>query len=277
MVATSSTKKAARLAGKGKGRAVRFQGGRVFPIAIMLTVVLGVASIVYARQSVPLADDTPPTINDHWHMAYGFDICGEWFQLEGDLEERNSQGQFVNPDFLQTGIHSHNDGVIHWHPYTSRAVGSRAQLGVFLETYGVELTNESLTFPADQLGGATYTEGEDTCTVDGVEQDAELSVVAWTNYTDTDEGSRYISKMDEIPVTDDGMVFVVAFVPRGDEVTMPPWAAQLPELGAVDMGQLRPEDLTSTTVAESTETTVAESTETTVAESTETTVADDGE
>ena len=156
--------------------------------------------------------------------------------------------------------------MIHWHPYTSRAVGSRAQLGVFLETYGVELTNESLTFPADQLGGATYTEGEDTCTVDGVEQDAELSVVAWTNYTDTDEGSRYISKMDEIPVTDDGMVVVVAVVPRGDEVTMPPWAAQLPELGAVDMGQLRPEDLTSTTVAESTESTVAESTESTVAD-----------
>ena len=266
MVATSSTKKAARLAGKGKGRAVRFQGGRVFPIAIMLTVVLGVASIVYARQSVPLADDSPPTINDHWHMAYGFDICGEFFQLEGDLEERNSQGQFVNPDFLQTGIHSHNDGVIHWHPYTSRAVGSRAQLGVFLETYGVELTNESLIFPADQLGGASYTEGEDTCTVDGVEQDAELSVVAWTNYSDTDEGSRYISKMDEIPVTDDRMVFVVAFVPRGEAVTMPPWAAQLPELGAVDMGQIRPEDLTSTTVAESTATTVAESTATTVAD-----------
>ena len=264
MVATSSTKKAARLAGKGKGRAVRVDAGRVFPIASMLTLVLGVASIVYARQSVPLADHNPPPINDHCHMAYGFDICGEFFQLEGDLEERNSQGQFVNPEFLQTGIHSHNDGVIHWHPYTSRAVGSRAQLGVFLETYGVELTNESLTFPADQLGGASYTEGEDTCTVDGVEQDAELSVVAWTNYTDTDDGSRYISKMDEIPVTDNGMVFVVAFVPRGEAVTMPPWAAQLPELGAADMGQLRPEDLTTTTVAESTD-------------ATETTVADDGE
>ena len=103
-----------------------------------------------------------------------------------------------------------------------------------------------------------------TCTVDGVEQDDELSVVAWTNYTDTDDGSRYISKMDEIPVTDNGMVFVVAFVPRGEAVTMPPWAAQLPELGAADMGQLRPEDLTTTTVAESTD-------------ATETTVADDGE
>jgi hypothetical protein len=276
VVATSSTKKAARLAGKGKGRAVRFQGGRVFPIAIMVTVVLGVASIVYARQSVPLADDNPPTINDHWHMAYGFDICGEWFQLQGDLEERNSQGQFVNPEFLQTGIHSHDDGVIHWHPYTSRAVGSRAQLGVFLETYGVELTNESLTFPADQLGGASYTEGEDTCTVDGVEEQAELSVVAWTNYTDTDDGSRYISKMDEIPVTDDGMVFVVAFLPRGDDVSMPPWAAQLLELGAVDMGQLRPEDLTSTSVGATTGT---DSVETSVPDSgsSETTVVDDGE
>ena len=256
MAGTSSTKKAAKLAGKGGSRAVRFQGGSVFPIVVMLVLVLGVASIVYARQSLPAADDNPPTINDHWHLAYGFDICGQWFQLEGDLEDRNSQGQFVNTEFLSTGIHSHNDGVIHWHPYTSRAVGSRADLGVFLETYGVELANDSLTFPADQLGGASYTEGEDTC-VDpdtGDEVDGELSVVVWNSDTDTDDGSRYIADMDEIRVSADGMVMVVAFVPRGDDVSMPPWAPRLPELGAVDAGVVAPtadEVATDTTVAES--------------------------
>jgi len=134
---SSSTRKAAKLANRSGGRGIRVQGGSIFPIAIMAVIVLGVASIVYARQSVPSADASPPTINDHWHMAYGFDICGEWFQLDGDLEERNSAGNFVNTNFLQTGIHSHNDGVIHWHPYTSRAVGSRADLGVFLETYEI--------------------------------------------------------------------------------------------------------------------------------------------
>ena len=146
------------------------QSGSIFPIAIMAVIVLGVASIVYSRQTVPSADDSPPTINDHWHMAHGFNICGEWYQLEGDLEDRNAAGNFVNTKFLQTGIHSHNDGVIHWHPYTSRAVGSRADLGVFLETYEVELTNDALRFPDSQFDGADYVEGETTCNGEDAEQ-----------------------------------------------------------------------------------------------------------
>jgi len=78
-------------------------------------------------------------------------------------------------------------------------------------------------------------------------------VVVWNNYTDTDDGSRYIADMDEIRVTADAMVMVVAFVPRGDDVSMPPWAPRLPELGAVDAGVVAPtaeDTITSTTVAD---------------------------
>ncbi len=245
MAGSSSTRKAAKLANRSGGRGLRVQGGSIFPIAIMAVIVLGVASIVYARQTVPSADDSPPTINDHWHMAYGFEICGEWFQLEGDLEDRNSAGNFVNTNFLQTGIHSHNDGVIHWHPYTSRAVGSRADLGVFLETYDIELTNDALRFPDNQLGGDDYVEGETTCNG----EDAELSVVVWENFTDTDDGDRYIADMNDIRVSSDQMVFSIAFVPRGEPVSMPPWASRLPELGAIDAGVVIPDEVTQSTIA----------------------------
>ena len=57
---SSSTKKAAKLATKGKGKKVRFQGGTIFPIAVAATLILGLALIVYSRQTLPAADASPP-------------------------------------------------------------------------------------------------------------------------------------------------------------------------------------------------------------------------
>jgi len=241
---SSSTKKAARLTQRGKGKTVRFQGGTLFPLIVALVVVLGVGTVVYARQSQPAFDASAPTINQHWHAAAGFYICGEWYQLQGDKEVRNAQGQLTSTNYLQTGVHSHDDGVIHWHPFTSRAVGRRATLGVFLGTYEVEFTNERLRFPPDQtIGpwgpGAEFIPGETQC--DG--EDAELSMVVWGSFEDTGNGTRYIANFENVRVQNDGMVFAMAFMPRGEPVPMPPWASQLPELGAIDITQFTPEEL----------------------------------
>ncbi|MGA1074548.1 MAG: hypothetical protein ACO307_05350 [Ilumatobacteraceae bacterium] len=248
MARSSSTSKAAKLAQKGPGRTVRFQGGTVFPLTVALVLVLGLGLIVYGRQTLPAADASPPTINDHWHAAYGFNICGEWYQLAGNLEDRNSQGQYVYTNFLRTGIHSHDDGVIHWHPNTSRAVGKNAVLGVFLESYEVELTDDSLKFPAGNILGFTdeYIEGETQC--DG--EDASLSVRAWDVFTDTDGGDRYITKMDEVRLIQDNMVFAIYFGPDDMNQAMPPWASQLPQLGAIDSGQTLPSDLLQSDVTD---------------------------
>ncbi len=145
---SSSTKKAAKLAKSGQGKKVRFQGGTLFPVVVTVIIVLGLALVVYARQSRPSVDASgAPQQSDHWHHAYGFYLCDTWFKLEGDAEQPGTD------DFTQyqrTGIHSHEDGLIHWHPFSSAAVGSNATLGVFLDTYGVELTNSKLTFPENQ-------------------------------------------------------------------------------------------------------------------------------
>jgi len=235
VVSSSSTRKAARLAQKGKGKKVRFQGGTLFPLMVMGVLVVGLTLIVYARVSRPAADASPPTIDDHWHAAYGFDLCdaeGQQ-QLAGAKEEADANGIPISREYLRYGVHSHEDGVIHWHPTTSAAVGSNAKLGVFLDVYGVELDDDSLSFPEDQLGGKEYIEGQTMCG----DEDGELAVVVWDNFSDEGAGTVYTANFDEIRMTTNSMVFVIAFLPASDDprdVEKPPWAAQLPELGAID-------------------------------------------
>ena len=251
---SSSTKKAAKLAKSGSGKKVRFQGGTLFPVVVTIVVVLGLALVVYARQSQPSVDASgAPLQSDHWHHAYGFYLCDTWFMLDGNAEE---EGTDNFTQYARTGIHSHDDGLIHWHPFTSASVGSNARLGVFLDTYDVTLTNDKLTFPEsqqaaleEQLAGQDppredilVWEDGDTCTVDGSEENAELKVVVWNNFTDTDDGTTYIADFDNIRLDRDQMVVAIAFVPDGTDVSMPPWAPELPTLGEIDSVVVDPND-----------------------------------
>ncbi len=265
---SSSTKKAAKLAQSGQGKKVRFQGGTLFPMVVTLVIVLGLSLVLYARQSRPSVDASgAPQQSDHWHHAYGFYLCDTWFQLEGDAEQQGSEN-FTQ--YARTGIHSHNDGLIHWHPFSSASVGSNARLGVFLDTYGVELSNDEIVFPEtqrealeNQLSGQDPPredilrwEDGDTCTVDGSEENAEVQVVVWNNFTDTDDGTTYIADFDNIRLDRDQMVVVIAFVPDNTDVSMPPWAPELPALGEIDSGVINPND--SVPAGDSTDTSVTE-------------------
>lgn len=216
---------------------MRLQGGALFPLAVAGILVVGIGAIIYARATVPSFDAFPPTTDDHWHVGYGFELCdAEGFtQLTGDLEALNSRGQLHSTEFARTGVHSHDDGVIHWHPATSAAIGKRARLGLFLNNYGVDLDDDSLTFPDNQTG-KRYVEGETKC--DGKE--GELVVDVWDGPQDRTGGKRYVSGFDDIPIDNDELIFTIAFVPIGTDVSMPPWAAQLRQLGAADMGQPLP-------------------------------------
>lgn len=244
---SSSTRKASRLAQKGKGKRVRFQGGTLFPVIVAAVLVIGLALIVYARTSRPEADAGPPQPNiDHWHWAYGFQLCTDSpnITLTGALEEVDTLGNLISTDFLTTGVHSHDDGVIHWHPYSARASGRRAQLGIFLDNYGVDLTDEKLVLPEGLMYEETkapvaedfprvYEEGEE---VEGNSscEDATLKVVVWDSYNDPGSDRVYTSNFDEIRFDGDGKVAVIAFVPDDVDVVLPSWAADLPALGAAD-------------------------------------------
>ena len=250
MARSSSTSRAARLAQRSGKTKVRFQGGTLFPAILAVIIVLGMASIVYARQSRPAADASPPTTEDHWHASYGFYVCdpdtGEmgWKYLSGDQEIRDDAGEVVDlvPEYQGTGVHSHDDEVIHWHPFSSRATGRNAQLGVFLDSYGVNLSNDELDFPDSQNEGVKFEEGETEC---GGE-DAQLRVQVWDNFEDTDGGSTFTSDFDDIPFRRNSMIFAIAYAPDDVVIPKPPASPRLIELGAVDSGAT--DDPTATTV-----------------------------
>ena len=50
-------------------------------------------------------------------------------------------------------------------------------------------------------------------------EDGELKVVVWDNYTDTGTGTTYVSNFDDIRVDRNSMVFTIAFLPKGTDVT----------------------------------------------------------
>jgi hypothetical protein len=244
-VATSSSaKKVAKLASKGKGKKVRFQGGTVFPLIVAAVVVLGLLTIVYARQSRPTEGSGPPRLGDHWHAAYGMYVCDSWLpKLVGNKEEQaidpvTGERVLANKNFRLTGIHSHDDGVIHYHPYTSRSTGSRARLGVFLDVYDVKVTDTSFVLPADQ-GGETYdTKGDVFVGTPCAGKKAQMKVRVWESYANPGSYKDYITDYRSIRIDRNGMVFAIAIVPEGTDVPMPPWADELPQLGAADGGDV---------------------------------------
>jgi hypothetical protein len=237
----SSAKRVAKLAQKGKGRQIRFQGGTLFPAAVLIVGVLGALLIFYARGTRP-DHNSPPTVNDHWHVALGFYACDAWLpDLTGALEDPSAPG---NQEYISSGVHSHDDGVIHWHAFTSRSTGTNAKLGLFLDNYGVELTKDKLQFPADQNGGATYEVGETKCTVDGQEQDAVIKVVVYDPYNDEGSAQTFITDFDDIPIRNSTSIAIV-FAPEGTNAGLPPHAVDLPALGAVDTAGNVPTEVTT--------------------------------
>lgn len=251
VAASSSTKKAAKLAGRSSGRSVQFQGGSIFPIALLLVVVLGVAAIVYARQTIPGAGDGAPVtpISEYYDVAYGINICGDWATINDGDAALNADGRIDYPAYRDTGVYQYANGVATVHPYAAELADVPLDLSALLAVHDITIADDSLTFPEDQMDGDVYTEGETTCNIDGVETDADVSVVVWESPDDGSSGNRYISKMGEIPLDSDGLVIAVAFVPRGDPVAKPASIGVLRSLGETAIAA-DTEALTETTVAE---------------------------
>jgi hypothetical protein len=203
----SSAKKVARAARAG-GSTKRERPKIGFPLAVFVIVVLGTSLVVFARTSREPASASPPSYlnSDHWHAAYGVYVCDAFLPAWVDAGEDRD------------GIHTHGDGIIHIHPFSGSASGTKARLSVFAKQVGVTFTDDGFTTP----DGTEYKNGYDC---NG--QPAKVTVTEWYPDDPTKPGQVYESNFNNIVFDTDRAAYTIAVVPDG---VVPPMPESVPTL-----------------------------------------------
>jgi hypothetical protein len=257
----SSAKKVARAARAGGGRRTGQRRQLGFPVAIGAVIILGLLMITFARQSNQAAADSTnsPKRGEHWHAAYGIFICDRFITNVAD------KGQ---DDPL--GIHTHEDGLIHIHPFSNAAAGKQANMGKFFDQVGLTVTDSKIKLPsAEPFDGRLYEEGETTCGG----KPATVKIVHWKNALAAAEGAKpaktFTEDFSKVRLSEDLGAYTIAFVPDGVKVPPPPGAAQIQQNAQIDSGAGQdtgatlPQDTIPPDTAPGSDTTAPETTATT--------------
>lgn len=166
----------------------------------------------------------PPVANqDHWHAAYGFFSCGDGFLAPLQVQD--------DP----VGIHTHGDGIIHIHPFTSAVSGPSAVLGVFLDSAGASVDDQAIDVP-----GLSVREGEDTC--GARDEPGVVQVAYWADArsASTTDPEIVTDDLRDVAFEQDGSAYTIAFAPDGATIPPPPTIPVLDALGDVSPGGAAP-------------------------------------
>lgn len=215
MAQPSSSKKvqrAARVAAAPKGGRQRRE--LVFPLVLSAVVVLGVSLVFVARSSRAPAE-APRVGHDHWHSAYAVYDCDRFLPAFTSA---------ADPD----GIHSHQDGVIHIHPWNSSASGDDAQLDVFFESMGARITDDEISGPgigvleagSDCNGEPTVIRAVRFTRIDPDDPAADEPITGLSDVYEVAE--EYTDDFSDIRLLGDLEAFTFARVPAGADVPPPP-------------------------------------------------------
>jgi peptidylprolyl isomerase len=85
-------------------------------------------------------------VKDHWHMAFGFNICGKWL---APLEPAGDD---------PVGVHTHGDGLVHAHPFAEQAAGKNGVMRAFFETEKISVSKDTIN-----LRGKKYSTADNAC------------------------------------------------------------------------------------------------------------------
>jgi hypothetical protein len=220
----NSRKKYTRARIRAAGRRPRKRGGSSwFYAAIGLIVVLGIVGVIVARPDSSSAtppqpgDPTTGAPGDHWHAALAANVCGEWIAPPATFETAAD-----NPN-VRVGIHTHGDGFMHIHPFTKSEGGDNATFGRFLSYGGWSASEGSLslwTGPTFAPGTKSWSDG-DKCPA-GSPFAGKAGVVKWSVDCVAKTGNPSDLKLK------DGEVVAVAFLPRSEDIGVPPNATAAP-------------------------------------------------
>ncbi len=221
MAKSKYTRARIRAAGRqGKRRG----GGRWFAAAMSLIVVFGVVGIVLVRDGSDSSGVSPqpgnPTTGapgDHWHTALAANICGEWISPPAEFE---NSAENIN---VRIGIHTHGDGFIHTHPFTSSEGGTNATFGRFLSYGGWSASEDSLSLwggPAAAPGRTDFSNG-DKCPP-GTLYAGQAGVVKYSVNCKNQSGNP-----SDVRLTD-GAVITLGFLPKSNPLGVPPNATATP-------------------------------------------------
>ena len=247
--------RAARAGGKTSGK----QRQLGFPVAIAAVVIIGLSLVTYTRASGQLGADAknPPKVGEHWHAAYGIYICDHFVTNVSDR----------SPDVL--GIHTHDDGLVHIHPFTNGAAGKQATFARFFDQTGLKVTNSEIKLPsAAPFKGRTYKEGSTTCNG----KPATIQVYHWKSAVNSATGIKadkvFTKDFSKIRFTEDLGAFTFAFVPAGTKVPPPPEASEILSKATIDQSPTPTQADTSTSAPTATGATTPASTPATSAATT---------
>jgi hypothetical protein len=179
---------------------------------MVVIVAAGIMLIAVSRGDEASAEARPRANLDHWHAALAVNVCGEELPPAPEFE-------VVDGSQVQAGIHSHGDGLIHIHPYSSAEAGDNATVGKFFDFGGWNVSETGLSVwdgvdvdngdPCEELGGEP---GMVRWSLNGVEQTGNVA--------------------DHKPECDDPCVpesyerILIAFLPEGEELPAPPEPSQ---------------------------------------------------
>jgi hypothetical protein len=264
MARSSSGKSVARAAATGGGTTYRGQMPVNWYAALVVIVLVGLASVAIAKyhyNQTPTA--TPPTVGTTWHAAISFDICGT-----------TQPALSASPASATSGLTTTGNGVLLIAPKKASEAGANATVGKFASEYqGLTLTNTTLKFPAAKV--PEYKNGE-KCAAGTPDAGKVGEVVArWWVVTTQTKNNQLVQTNGVNSAKPADLKFLnrqlitVGFVPSGTTLPKPPGSTITALLQVLAGNQ--PVATTTTTAASATTTSTPSATTSSTAATTTTT------
>jgi hypothetical protein len=158
--------------------------------------------------------------DSHWHSAYGIFKCDAYVPPIDGYE-------FADP----VGLHSHDDGLIHIHPFLLRVSGRKARLGEWMDSIYLDASKSQLKYPTPGTRNRTgevsvpsdfvTLKAKDACKdKKGKTVESQISLYVWDSEKDK-SASIYGGGFGDVRVGENkAYAFVIA--PKGTKIPKPP-------------------------------------------------------